>query len=101
MILSESIDFLSRLADSAGQYPDVLVIVLLFVLLVVGAAVYILVSLRRTDRELIAAERELDEFAQNLDLQASEDFPAYSWPIGRCRSIPWAKSGSIPTKRHS
>ncbi|MGD9288624.1 MAG: hypothetical protein PVG74_13505 [Desulfobacterales bacterium] len=73
MILSESSDFLSRLADSAGQYPDVLVIVLLFVLLVVGAAVYILVSLRRTDRELIAAERELDEFAQNLDLQASED----------------------------
>ncbi len=73
MILSEFIDFFSRLVESAGRYPDVLIIMLLFVLLVVGAAVYILVSLRRTDRELIAAERELDEFAQNLDSQAPED----------------------------
>jgi len=83
MILSESIDFFSRLADSAGRYPNVLVILLLFVLLVIGAAVYIVVSLRRTDRELIAAERELDEFAQNLDLQAPEDI---SQPIHR-RSV--------------
>ena len=73
MILSESIDLLSRLVELAWRYPDVLIIMLLFVLLVVGAAVYILVSLRRTDRELIAAERELDEFAQNLELQAPED----------------------------
>lgn len=66
MILSELTHFISRFSESAGLYPNVLAFMLVFLLLIVIVAGYILFQLRRTDRELITAERELDVFAQNL-----------------------------------
>jgi len=66
MILSAFTHFISRLSDSAGLYPNILAFMLVFLLLIVAVAGYILFQLRRTDRELITAERELDVFAQNL-----------------------------------
>ena len=66
MILSELTHFISRFFESAGLYPNVLAFMLILLLLIVIVAGYILFQLRRTDRELITAERELDVFAQNL-----------------------------------
>jgi hypothetical protein len=81
MILSELIDFFSRLAESAGLNPNVLVFMLLFLLLVIIAATYILTSLRRTDRELITVERELDELALNLERRSPKDNLRHAHPV--------------------
>jgi len=66
MILAELTHFFSRLSELAGLYPNVLAFMLILLFLIVVAAGYILFQLRKTDRELITAERELDVFAQNL-----------------------------------
>jgi hypothetical protein len=66
MILSELGSFFSRLSESAALYPNILICILLLFLLLTISAGFILLNLKKTDRELIAVERELDAFEQNL-----------------------------------
>jgi hypothetical protein len=66
MIISELILFFSRLSDSAGLDPNIMIFMLLLLLLLFIPAGFILIKLRRTDRALIAVESELDAFVQNL-----------------------------------
>ncbi|MGD9326256.1 MAG: hypothetical protein PVG26_19710 [Desulfobacterales bacterium] len=73
MVVSQLIDFFSRLAESAGLYPNVLLFMLLLLLSFIIAAIYILTNLRRADRELVKVERELDELALNLERRSTGD----------------------------
>jgi hypothetical protein len=59
--------FSARLSESAGLYPNIMIYMLLLLLLIFIPAGFILFKLRRTDRVLNAAERELDAFVQNLE----------------------------------
>ena len=54
---------------------------LLLLLSIIIAATYILINLRRTDRELITAERELDELALNLERRSTGDNLRQTYPF--------------------
>jgi chaperonin cofactor prefoldin len=66
MILSELANFFSRLSESAGLHPNIMICMLLLLILLFISAGFILLKLRRADRVLIAVERELDALALNL-----------------------------------
>jgi hypothetical protein len=66
MILSELANFFSRLSESAGLHPNIMICMLLFLILLFISAGFILLKLRRADRVLISVERELDALARNL-----------------------------------
>jgi hypothetical protein len=66
MILSELANFFSRLSESAGLHPNIMICILLLLLLLFISAGFILLKLRRADRVLISVERELDALARNL-----------------------------------
>ena len=73
MMLSELVNFFSRLSESAGLHPSITIFMLLLLLLLFMSAGFILFKLSRTGRELIAVERELDTFARNLGQLSPED----------------------------
>ena len=82
---------------------------LLLFLSIIIAAIYILTNLRRTDRELITAERELDELALNLEQRSTGDNLRQTYPVPskagpdldrpKQDNIINRKSGTIPDKR--
>ena len=73
MMLTELVNFFSRLSESAGLHPSITIFMLLLLLLVFMSAGFILLKLSRTDRALIAVERELDTFARDLGHLSPED----------------------------
>lgn len=72
MILTELASFFSRLAESAGMHPNIMVWMLLLLLFLFIFAGFILLKLRRADRVLIAVESELDALALNLGQPSAE-----------------------------
>jgi len=73
MMLSGLINFFSRLSESADLHPNIMIFMLLLLLVLFISAGFILFKLSRTDRGLIAVERELDAFARNLGQLSPED----------------------------
>lgn len=61
------ISFFSGLSKSAGLHPNIIVFILLFLLLLLIASGVILLKLRRNDRALRAAEREMDAFVKTFE----------------------------------
>ena len=67
------INFLSHLFESTDLHPSITIFMLLLLLLMFISAGFILFKLSRTEKSLIAVERELDEFTQNLGQSATEN----------------------------
>jgi len=96
MILSEFINFFSRLSESAGLYPNTFICMLIFFLLLFISACYILIRLTRSEKELIAVERELDEIEQNLGLLPPEANLTQNHPIPGLSNLNLNKHPDIP-----
>ena len=96
MILSAPINFFSRLAESAGLHPNILISMLIFFLLLFISVCYILIRLSRSERELIAVERELDEIEQNLGQLSPEANLTQNHPITGISDPNLAKHSDIP-----
>ena len=80
MMLSELVNLISRVSESAGLHPNVTIFMLLLLLLLFMSAGFILFKLSRTDRGLIAVERELDAFVRNLGQLSPEDSLSQNHP---------------------
>lgn len=72
MIRAELASLFSRLAESAGMHPIVVVCILLLLLLLFISAAFVLLKLRNTDRILSAVDSELDALALNFGQPSAE-----------------------------
>ena len=96
MMLSELVNFFSRLAESPGLDPNIIICMLLLLLLLFMSAGFILFKLSRTDKGLIAVERELDDFARNLGQLSPEDNGSQNHPKnGKSDSSPDALTDNL------
>ena len=80
MMLSELVNLFSRVSESAGLHPNITIFMLLLLLLLFMSAGFILFKLSRTDKGLIAVDRELDAFARNLGHLSPEDNSSQKHP---------------------
>ena len=71
-MLTELVHFFSRLSESSGLHPNIIIFMLLLLLVLFISAGFILFKLSRTGRSLLTVERELDTFAQNLEQLSPE-----------------------------